>query len=32
VFVVVLSLAITYGIQNGNDRRTVARAHSQPRD
>jgi hypothetical protein len=33
VFVVVLSLAITYGIQNGNDRRMVARVvDSQSRD
>jgi hypothetical protein len=32
VFVVVLSVAIAYGIRNGNDRRMVARAHSQRRD
>jgi hypothetical protein len=32
LFVVVLSLAIAHGIQNGNDRRTVARAHSQLQD
>jgi hypothetical protein len=32
MFVVVLALAITYGIQNGNDRRTVEKTEAVAKD